>query len=460
MELPPLFVRQMRTLLGEAYEPFATALAEEPPVSLRLNPQKRWSAEEVPFPGAERVPWCAEGWYLPERPSFTLDPLFHAGAYYVQEASSMFLCEVLRRVVDTCRPLRALDLCAAPGGKTTLLQSTLHPDSLVVANEVVRSRLGALRENMEKWGHANSVMTSAAGEEWETLGAWFDVVVVDAPCSGEGLFRKSPEAMREWSLPHVEACVLRQRAILNSAVRVLKPGGLLVYSTCTFNTSENEENVEWLLQKFDLEPITLTLPEAWGVINSAPGAYRFFPHRLRGEGFFLAAFRQKTAATAKLAPRSPAAFRRLQPLPQRHLAVVETWLREAKAWAFFTGPSGEVVAVPKRVLADFRLLDAVLANKWLGVRMGQFKGSDFVPEHALALQQALSLDLPAVSFNREQALLYLRKEHFTLEATRQHRGWMVGRFEGLALGWLKTLPDRWNNYLPPERRIRLSTAPS
>lgn len=457
MELPPPFVRQMRALLGEAYEAFALALTEEPPVSIRLNPLKGGGSEAEHFAGAQPVPWCAEGRYLAERPTFTLDPRFHAGAYYVQEASSMFLCEVLRRSADLSRPVRALDACAAPGGKTTLLQSVLHPDSLVVANEVVRSRLTALRENLEKWGHPHPVMTSAQGDELENLGAWFDIVVVDAPCSGEGLFRKTPEALREWSLPHVEACALRQRAILMSALKTLRPGGILLYSTCTFNRIENEDNAAWLAKAFDLEPLSFDLPPEWGIVESAPGAYRFFPHCLLGEGFFLAAFRKKTDAPALTPPRSPAAFRRLQPLERAYLPTVRSWLNEGRQWAFFTAPKGDVLAMPEALVPDLRLLDNALTNKWLGIRVGQFKGRDFVPDHALALNTALATHVPAVDFDREQALLFLKKEQFPLNGTApKARGWIVGRYEGLPLGWLKMLPNRWNNYLPPERRIRMS----
>ncbi len=462
MNLPPPFVRQMRALLGESYEAFAKASAEEAPVSVRLNPHKRWSwaNDGVPFVGATPVPWCEEGWYLPERPSFTLDPRLHAGAYYVQEASSMFISEVVRQGVVASQPLRALDMCAAPGGKATLLQAALPGGSLVVANEVVRSRLGALRENLERWGSPYVVMTSAAAEAWEVLGPWFDLVVVDAPCSGEGLFRKNADAVGEWSLAHVEACALRQRAILASAVRVLQPGGLLIYSTCTFNRLENEDNALWLAQTFDLQPLEMVLPDAWGIASAMPGTYRFFPHRLRGEGFFLAAFRWKADEVCGPALRSPSGFRRLQLLPFAQQASVRSWLGGADEWAFFLTPQGEVLAMPEDLLSDLHLLDAAVANKWLGLRMGQFKGRDFVPDHALALSLALSPEVPAVDFSWEEALLFLKKEQFAFQGAHQHRGWVVARFDGLPLGWLKMLAGRWNNYLPPERRIRMAVSPS
>lgn len=444
----------MHALLGEEYDAFATALSEEPPVSVRLNPQK--SLVDSQLRREHPVPWCSEGWYLAERPNFTLDPSFHAGAYYVQEASSMFMGEVLRHSLDLDQPLLVLDMCAAPGGKTTLLQSVLHPDSIVVANEVVRSRLKALRENIEKWGHPYVAITSAANDEWEKLGAWFDLVVVDAPCSGEGLFRKMPEALRDWSPSHVEACALRQRAILNAAVRLLRPAGVLIYSTCTFNRAENEDNVKWLISTFDLEPILLDLPAAWGIVQTMPGTYRFFPHRLKGEGFFLAALRKSMGAPTLPPFRPPAAFRRLEPAARRQETSLRAWLEQGREWAFFVAPKGDILAIPSAHVPFMRVLDHSLTNKWLGLRLGRFKGGDFVPDHALALNWMLSSQVPSVEFDREQALLFLKKEQFSADILLEHRGWVVARFNGLALGWLKALPNRWNNHLPQERRIRMS----
>ncbi len=448
----------MRLLLGHEYASFLVALEAKAPVSVRLNPRKRWEGWTTPpFAEATAVPWCSEGWYLPERPVFTLDPLLHAGAYYAQEASSMFLDEVVRRCAGRDQPLRVLDLCAAPGGKTTLLQSVLPEGSWIVANEVVRSRLGALRENIERWGGSSVAIVSAVGEQWEAVRAWFDMVVVDAPCSGEGLFRKNPEAVREWSPAHVEACALRQRHILSSAVHLLKPGGLLVYSTCTFNRQENEENAEWLIRSFSLEPVVLSLPAEWGIVQEDLGTYRFFPHRLQGEGFFVGLFRRHRAAGRTASLRAPTGFRQLQPVSARALTAVRYWLKEPDTWAFFLNAKGEAVAVSRELLSDLRLLENALPNAHIGCTVGRFKGSDFIPNHALALHPALSPDVPAVALTLEQALRFLKKEQFDLPGLQDYRGWVVARFRGLGLGWLKVLPQRWNNYLPPTSRIRMTT---
>ncbi len=455
--LPAPFTTQMETLLGDACPAFAAAMLEQPPVSIRTNPFKIPTGQPTASsqqPTANNpVPWCPDGRYLPERPVFTLDPVFHAGAYYVQEASSMFLCEVMRQTVDFSRSLRVLDLCAAPGGKSTLLASMLGGDSLLVANEFVRQRVGVLRENLEKWGVSNVAVTNAGAEDFAPLGGWFDIVVADAPCSGEGLFRKDPDAVREWSPGHVDACALRQRTILAGAVEVLKPGGVLAYSTCTFNRKENEENAAWLTRTYDLEPLRLSVPTAWGIAET-DGGYRFFPHRLRGEGFFIAVFRKKEAPAGRN-KNAPAAFRSLAPVAKTLLPELRTWLRSEADLRFFQTPAGDVLGLPASIETDYLALDAVLKNKWFGTRIGQFKGHDFVPDHALALSNGVSANLPGVDLNFEQALLYLKKENFDLPPGAPAKGWVLARYQGLNLGWLKALPNRWNNYLPQERRIRM-----
>lgn len=451
--LPAPFTTQMETLLGDAYPDFAAALLEQPPVSIRTNPFK------LPIAGSQQpaanspVPWCPGGWYLPERPVFTLDPLFHAGAYYVQEASSMFLHEALRQAVDFSQPLRVLDLCAAPGGKSTLLASMLGGDSLLVANEFVRQRVGVLRENLEKWGVPNIAVTNAGAEDFAPLGRWFDVVVTDAPCSGEGLFRKDPDAVREWSPGHVDACALRQRTILAGATEVLKPGGVLVYSTCTFNRKENEGNAAWLTREFDLEPVRLSVPDTWGIAET-DGGYRFFPHRLRGEGFFISVFRKKEAPAGRH-KTTASAFRSLAPVTKNLLPELREWLHAGADLRFFQTPAGDVLGLPVALETAYLTLDTVLKNKWFGTRMGQFKGRDFVPDHALALSNEVSAALPGVELNLEQALLFLKKENFDLPPGAPEKGWAPVRYQYLNLGWLKILPNRWNNYLPQERRIRM-----
>lgn len=449
--LPPPFVRQMQELLGpDGFLAFAEALNEPAPVSIRYNAGKTGS-DTPPEPTLEPVPWHPRGFYLSERPVFTLDPAFHAGAYYVQEASSMFLHEALRQTTDFSQPLKVLDLCAAPGGKTTLVADMLGPGSLLVANEVIRTRVGALRENLEKWGVANTATTSAEVEELAGLEGFFDIVVTDAPCSGEGLFRKDADAVREWSPASVELCAGRQRRILGAAVEALAPGGLLVYSTCTYNRLENEDNTAWLTRTFDLEWLPLQVPAEWG-IDATSGGYHFFPHRVRGEGFFIAVFRKKAGAEKRQHPAS--GFKSIKPLVKALVPEAARWLQPEAEVRYFQTATGEVLALPAALETDYLTLDKYLKAKWFGTLVGEFKGKDFIPAHALALSRLASPALPAIDLERDQALRFLKKETFDLPSDTA-RGWTLARYRGLNLGWMKVLPGRMNNYLPPERRIRM-----
>lgn len=470
LTLPPPFVRQMQALLGEEWPMLETALGTAPPVSIRLNPQKisadgRWPLDTgfLPPPINQSpvtqspitqspIPWHPQGFYLSERPFFTLDPTFHAGAYYVQEASSMFLYEALRQTVDLSKPLKMLDLCAAPGGKSTLMIDSVAPGSILVSNETIRPRTGSLRENLERWGSPNLAITSGEVEEFGAMEDWFDVVLADAPCSGEGLFRKDPDAVREWSLPHVEFCAARQKRILAAAVQALAPGGVLVFSTCTYNAIENDNNAAWLAKTFDLQSIFLEIPKDWGIVQTDFGC-QFYPHRVKGEGFFLTAFRKKEGEAKKHA--SPTVFRNIKPLPKSLIPEVADWLVPQAEARFFQTPSGEVLAMPVSLESEYLLLDKFLKTKWFGTNIGEFKGKDFVPSHALALSQWASPNLPTVDLNRDQALLFLKKETFD-PPSGAPQGWALARFAGLNLGWLKILPNRLNNYLPQERRIRMA----
>ena len=452
--LPHPFVQQMKSLLGEeAFGLFISAIKQPPPVSIRLNPRKVLSDMVSYKPEkTSRVPWHPDGYYLSERPIFTLDPAFHAGAYYVQEASSMFLFEAVQQTVDLSKPLKVLDMCAAPGGKSTLLASMVGEGSLLVANETIRSRTHSLRENLEKWGHANVAITSGASEDFTPLESYFNLILVDAPCSGEGLFRKDPDAVSEWSPDAVSLCTARQKRILTAAVECLAPGGVLVYSTCTYNAMENGDNVVWLSEQFDLDILPLVIPEAWG-IEVRGGGHQFYPHRLVGEGFFIAVLRKKEGPERNLHPVS-GSFRSLTALSKAQIPEASRWLSRESDHRFFQTPSGGVLALRADLENDYLRLDRTLKIKWFGTAVGEFKGKDFVPDHALALGLNVSPDLPFMEVNHEQALRFLKKETFELPDGTP-TGWLLVRYGGLNLGWIKALPNRMNNYLPPERRIRM-----
>jgi len=217
--------------------------------------------------------------------------MFHAGCYYVQEASSMFLEQALKQSVDLSMPLKILDLCAAPGGKSTHILSLISKESLMVSNEVIKSRAAVLRDNITKWGYSNVVVTCSDPKNFQKLENYFDVIVVDAPCSGSGLFRRDPEAIKEWSLSNVQLCSRRQQRILTDVLPALKKEGVMIYSTCSYSKEENEDIGKWIMEEHKMESEELKIEKEWGIVQSEMG-YRFYPDKLKGEGFFLACFRK------------------------------------------------------------------------------------------------------------------------------------------------------------------------
>ena len=305
-QLPAAFTEKTRQLMGEErFERYLQSFEEEPPVSIRVNPRKmaegRWQiAEGTP------VPWCRNGYYLQKRPNFTMDPLLHAGCYYVQEAASMFLDEALRQhLTSAVRPLTSLDMCAAPGGKSTLLRSVLPEDCVLYSNEPIRNRANILLENVTKWGYDNHIVTNNYPKDYRKSKMKFDLILCDVPCSGEGMFRKDPATIREWSPQNVEKCWQLQREIVDDAWACLNPGGLLIYSTCTFNTKENEENIRYFLEQYDdMEVVPVDVKPEWHITASLldgfhEPVYRFIPGITRSEGLFMCVLRKK----GSLSPR-------------------------------------------------------------------------------------------------------------------------------------------------------------
>ena len=295
--LPSEFIERTRQLMGEAEcNALCRALQADEPVSIRTNTGKNAPAP----PQAHPVPWTDNGFYLNRRPAFTFDPLFHAGFYYVQEAASMFIAQAVRRYVN--RPVVMLDLCAAPGGKSTLVRNCLPQGSLLVANEVMRARSQVLAENLIKWGNPEVIVTNNDPADFSQLEERFDVILTDVPCSGEGMFRKDDRAISEWSPEGVELCWKRQRRIVADIWPCLKQGGILIYSTCTFNREENEDNVAWIASTLGAEVLPVDTETEWGITGNLTGedfpVYRFLPHHTSGEGLFVAVLRKKPDSEA------------------------------------------------------------------------------------------------------------------------------------------------------------------
>ena len=425
--------------------------------SVRLNPEKlKIKNSKLKIEGA--VPWSSKGYYLAERPSFTLDPLFHAGAYYVQEASSMFLEETLKQTVDLKQPLKILDLCAAPGGKSTLIQSIISKNSLLVSNEVIKTRVNILSENITKWGAANVIVTNNDPKDFQRLPNYFDVIVVDAPCSGSGLFRKDPNAINEWSENNVQLCALRQQRILTDIIPSLKEGGVLIYATCSYSQSEDEEIADWLIEQFKVESLKLKVDENWRIVETVSekqkaSGYRFYPDKVKGEGFFIAAFKKRGSdseantevKSQKSKIKNNAAF-----VTAKEIETLKPYLINAGDF-FFIKQNEEVIAMPLHLENDLVIIQSALYIKKAGVRLGTIIRNELIPAHDLAVSNIINAAVPRQEVDKETALQYLRREEIKIESTV--KGWVLLTHKLLPVGWIKIISNRINNYYPPAWRI-------
>lgn len=427
IQLPEDFLRATRAVMGtERFDRYLKALEEEAPVSIRLNPL---STLHSPL---KKIPWCRTGYYLPTRPQFTFDPLLHAGCYYVQEASSMFLDEVLRQHLPEGR-LAVLDLCAAPGGKSTLIRSAISEDSILVSNEPIRKRAQILSENIQKWGYANCVVTNNYPKDFARAGLQFDVILCDVPCSGEGMFRKDPDTIGEWSLAQVERCWQLQREIVTEAWKCLCPDGLLIYSTCTYNIKENEENVRWIIDELGAEPLGVDIQAEWNITGSLqPGfdvpVYRFIPGLTKGEGFFLCVMRK---------PKYQNEYHRLiQSVPNRGTHATKPWYSRYQTLVATLPDCGTDNANER--YPRCQTLAATLPDC----------GTDNANER-----------YPRVELSYPQAIAYLRGEALVLPPDTP-RGLVTLTFMQQPLGQAKNIGTRANNLYPKEWRIKSTHVPN
>ncbi len=446
-KLPPAFIRSLIEQYNIEEEEFISSHESgEQLTSVRINPFKPSNL----FNSEEKVPWCENGRYLKERPSFTADPLFHAGCYYVQEASSMFLEQVLKYSTDLSENLRVLDLCAAPGGKSTLISSLLNKNSLLLANEIIKTRVPVLCDNLSKWGPGNTYVSNNDPKDFKRLEGYFDVIVADAPCSGSGMFRKDPAAINEWSENAVELCSQRQRRILADVYPALKQNGTLIYSTCSYSKQENEEISDWLCEEFDLSPIQIPLESEWGILETLSDrhkcfGYRFYPHKVKGEGFFIAAFRKNQVTASPHIKRA-----KENSVNQKSEDLIRRWLKPSEDIRIVNF-SDEYFAIPIGHEADLQYLQSNLYLKKSGVRIGKIMGKDLVPNHELAISLIAGAELPKLNLTREQSIAYLKRDELKIES--EIRGWALMCFEGHPMGWAKILDNRLNNYFPKEIRI-------
>jgi 16S rRNA C967 or C1407 C5-methylase (RsmB/RsmF family)/NOL1/NOP2/fmu family ribosome biogenesis protein len=441
--LPADFIQRIHSQMPADAADLLAALDTDPKVSVRIHPRKKSGLST-----SLQVPWLAEGFYLEQRPLFTLDPLFHAGSYYPQEASSMFIGHVFKHLDLDDDPV-LLDLCAAPGGKSTLLASFLDGRGLLVANEVIRSRAVILAENITKWGYSNVVVSQNDPAHFNKLNGVFDAILVDAPCSGEGMFRKDRVARQEWSLANADLCASRQRRIIADIWPSIKEGGYLVYSTCTFNPAENEENVQWVMQQYDATIVDIPFGSNWGItplaINEGKG-YAFYPHKAGGEGFFCTVI-QKQGGERTFSDHS-----RKRTTAQR-IEVPSGILKNQSEFLFLETNEG-IVALPRGKAASMaQLISPQLKSLSQGILLGKWMKKEFIPHHSLAMALDAGSKYECVELTLQQALFYLKGD--AIQLPDAPLGWLLVSYMGVSLGFVKNIGNRVNNYYPKEWRIRM-----
>ncbi|HNR06391.1 MAG TPA: hypothetical protein PKM27_03690 [Saprospiraceae bacterium] len=443
--LPDAFLKRMQDQLGTSYSSFLDAVEKISPPAVRLHPLKL--AGHYEFPLDLNIPWEDHGYYLRERIKFTLDPSFHGGAYYVQEPSSMLVGPLVKRLLESYDQPLVLDLCASPGGKSTAILSALNGRGLLLANETIAGRISGLQHNLIKWGYANALISQSDPIQFQAFPGMFDLILVDAPCSGEGLFRKDHSSRKEWTPDLALQCSLRQKRILRDILPALKPGGILLYSTCTFNPAENMEQLH-MLGGLGFESIPLKEWDDFPLVrleeNGVTG-YQAYPHLMNGEGFFVGALRKGTGSQGPVPTTAPTGVEWVNPPRESQRFIpsgsgLKCFLHRDQ---YFVFPSAMADALDQ-FIGRLRLVQA-------GTALGQLKNKDFVPAHGWAQ----SLDCPGtvISLNVEkaEALQYLRKDPLPRQGLDP--GYHLIRYEGISLGWIKSLPGRINNLYPMAYRI-------
>lgn len=437
-KLPSAFLERMQAQLNTDFDCYLTAYSLAPEPSIRLNPKKR--PDE--FEGLESVDWYDEGKYLKEKRRFITDPLWHAGTYYVQEASSMFLAEIFKQLYSENTPKNALDLCAAPGGKSTLLQTLLHKNAVLTANEVIKTRTHILKENHIRAGISeNIIITQNDPEDFRKLNECYDYVQIDAPCSGEGMFRKEPNSLKEWSTSNGKLCAERQKRILADVYPALSKNAFLVYSTCTFNPDENEKLIDWACDNFEFESVQLKLKPEWKIIETEYNGiygYYFYPHRVRGEGFFVSVIKKTTGSGLKL----PYKNQKKSPVTIAELIENENIVQQNN---IFNWETNELSAVRNSVSDKLNII-------YSGLELGELKGKNFIPSQALANFHFKLHHFPEIEIGKDKALAFLRGSDPEVDVKKA--GIYLLTFKGFGLGWIKFIGSRSNNYYPKPWRIK------
>ena len=453
-QLPLDFISSISNVPECDHNKLLTSLQTPPIVSIRVNPLKKDALTSTDFLSElEQIPWCKEGYYMTDRPIFTLDPFFHAGAYYVQEASSMLTGFAFTQLFENIKHLRILDVCAAPGGKSTHVAACIDETSLLVSNEIIRNRAMILSENIQKWGNQNTIVTNGDPKYFGKLNGYFDAIIIDAPCSGEGMFRKDKTAINEWSLNNVQLCISRQKQIISDVWNSLKEDGIIFYSTCTFNPKENEEIAEWMIDKLGAESIKIEIEDSWGitpVLKNKIHSLRCYPYKCKGEGFSLMILRKTSKCDSFRNIKGNRFFTSVSKPIEAELKYLFT----NNNVRFIQNNTGELFSIPNNLENEIADIGNITKVVHAGTPIGNIKGKDFIPHHGLAFSTIINTEhFNFCDITKETALQYFSKTAFTLPDSPN--GWILLRYVGLPIGFVKNLGNRVNNIYPMEWRIRM-----
>ncbi|MBC7902103.1 MAG: RNA methyltransferase, partial [Gemmatimonadaceae bacterium] len=335
--------------------------------------------------------------------------------------------------------------------KSTHIQSLINENSLLVSNEIIKQRVNVLNENLVKWGGANTIVTNNDPAHFARLEGYFDVMMVDAPCSGSGLFRRDENAIEEWSPNNVALCSQRQQRILADAWPSLKEGGILIYSTCSYSRQENEHILDWLAESFSVESLPIDISDFPGIVSvGSPIAkfigYRFYPDKIEGEGFFIAVLRKTDGTDTGASPPKKKTLR----ITANELSMIQPWLTEGIERSFFK-QQDDILALPASFENDLVHLQQALYIRKAGLVIGKTTVKDLVPDHQLAMSSWVAEKINSIELPYTQAIQYLRKDEVHIEGAVP--GWNLVKFNGHNLGWAKILANRTNNYYPKEWRI-------
>lgn len=442
MQLPEDFIERIKTQFPEDWEELVLSIDKEPITSIRYNPKKI-----IPHLSGEKIPWAENGYYLEQRPKFTFDPLFHAGAYYVQESSSMFIDFILKKLKTKISLDRVLDLCASPGGKSTIVMDHLEDHQYLVSNEIIPKRNNVLRENLTKWGRPNFLVSQNKSGDFEDIKSHFDLILLDAPCSGEGLFRKDKNAIEEWSVNNASMCSERQYDIFHHVWNSLKDGGYMIYSTCTYNPDENEnfiarllsEGANFVCDELDIDP-------SWNihvVRNGGVVGYQFLPQKVKGEGFFCTILRKNGDYKCDARKKTNS---QINPIVFEFLSK-DSSLEDYSSFKF----ENKLFLVPNFLLDNLNFYKAHLYLRQIGIEIAEENHGMYHPSHGLAMLAMPYCPDKSQEVSKSEALQFLSKETFDLGA--MDNGFYLLNYEGIPLGFIKQIGNRHNNYYPKNWRI-------